>query len=78
MLQLDSIAQLAPMAREPGGPGVRHLSGAEIDPADSRGRSGGRTERISNQYEAMLAAAPARDEQECGHVIACTLAHTLR
>lgn len=27
--------------------------------------------------EVALAAA-ARDEQECGHVIACTLAHTLR
>ncbi len=77
--QLESIAQLTPMARAP--PAGRVLATA-LDPrltaAAWRSRIRGRTARIVIQYDAMLAMAAAPISRACGQVIVWILAHTLR
>jgi hypothetical protein len=76
--QLESIAQLTPMARAP--PAGRVFATAlepRLTTAASRSRIDGRTEQITIQAEAMLAAAAAPTSRACGHVIALMLDSTL-
>ena len=77
--QLESIAQLTPMARAP--PAGKVLATAfepRLTVAACRSRSAGSTARMVIQYETMLAIAAMATRRTCGQVIACTLAHTLR
>ena len=79
MPQLESIAQLTPMARAP--PACRVFATAlepRLTTAASRSRIEGRTEQIMIQVETMAAAAAAATSSACHPVIACRLAHTLR
>jgi len=79
MPQPDSMAQLTPMARAP--PAGRVFATAlepRLTTAASRSRTDGSTDQITNQDEAMLAAAAAPMSNACGHVIAPMLAHALR
>jgi hypothetical protein len=79
MPQLDSIAQLTPMASAP--PAGRVFATAlepRLTTAASRSRTDGSTEQITIQDEAMLPAAAAATSKACGHVIAPMLAHALR
>ena len=78
MPQLDSIAQLTPMARAP--PAGRVFATAlepRLTTAASRSRIDGRTEQIMTQVVAMLAAAAAATSRTCGQVIALMLDCTL-
>ena len=78
MPQLESIAQLTPMARTP--PAGRVFATAlepRLTTAASRSRIDGRTEQIVIQAEAMLAAAAAATSSAWAHVIAPMLAQTL-
>ena len=77
--QLESIAQLTPMARAP--PAGRVFATAlepRLTTAASRSRIDGSIEQIMIQVETMLAAAAAATSSAWAHVIACMLAHTLR
>ena len=77
--QLDSIAQLTPMARAPPAGSVFATAlEARLTAAAWRSRTAGSTAQIMNQYEAMLAAAAAATRSACPQVIASMLAHTLR
>ena len=77
--QLESIAQLTPMARAPPAGSVFATA---LDPrltvAAWRHFSWGRTARMVTQYEIMLAAATTATISTCGQVIMWILAHTLR
>jgi hypothetical protein len=79
MPQLESIAQLTPVARAP--PAGKVFATA-LEPrfttAAWRGCIDGRIEQIIIQVVAMLAAAAAATSIAWAHVIACMLAHTLR
>ena len=77
--QLESIAQLTPMARAP--PAGKVLATAlepRLTTAASRSRIDGSTWQIMIQVVIMLAAAAAAMSSTWAHVIACRLAHTLR
>ena len=77
--QLESIAQLTPMASAP--PAGRVFATAlepRLTTAASRSRIDGSTEQIMTQAEAMLAAAAPATSKTCGQVIAPMLAPTLR
>ena len=80
MPQLESIAQLTPMARAP--PACRVFATAlepRLTTAASRSRIEGRTEQIMIQVETMLADSRGRDEQHLRTPSCpCMLAHTLR
>ena len=79
MPQLESIAQLTPMARAP--PAGRVFATAlepRLTTAASRSRIDGRTWQIMIQVAIMLAAAAAATSRTPAHVIASMLAHTLR
>ena len=77
--QLDSIAQLTPMARAP--PAGRVFATAlepTLTTAASRSRIDGSTAQIMIQVVAILATAATATSSTCVHGIACMLAHTLR
>lgn len=79
MPQLESIAQLTPMARAPQ---AGRVFATALEPrlttAASRSRIEGRTEQIMIQVETMLATAAAATSSTCDPVIPFMLAHTLR
>jgi hypothetical protein len=77
--QLESIAQLTPIARAP--PAGSVLATAlepRLTTAASRSRIDGNTEEIMIHHETMLATAAAAMTSICGAVIAAMLDHTLR
>ena len=79
MPQLDIIAQLTPMpSAPPAGKAFATALELRLTTAASRSRSAGSTAQIMNQYETRLAAAAVATSSACPHVIASTLAHTLR
>ena len=77
--QLESIAQLTPMARAPQ---AGRVFATALEPrlttAASRSRIDGSTWQIMIQVAIMLAAAAAATTSTWAHVIASMLAHTLR
>ena len=76
--QLESIAQLTPMARAPPAGSVFATAlEPRLTTAASRSRIDGSTEQIMIQTVTMLMTAVVATSVTCSHVMACRLAHTL-